>query len=102
MIEETERLIQNDLSSNIEEARENTSLETVKSSINLTENNRTSLVFIQLLICSMLIWSLLFMKDSSYGKPMIHKLNQILSEDIKFEPVEQVVKRLTETIEQIL
>ena len=42
------------------------------------------------------------MKDSSYGKPMIHKLNQILSEDIKFEPVEQVVKRLTEAIEQIL
>lgn len=102
MIEETERLMQNDLSSNIEEASENTSLEVIESSVNLMRNRRTSLVFIQLLICSILIWSLLFMKDSPYGKPMIHELNQLLSEDIKFAPVEQVIKRLTEAVEQIL
>lgn len=102
MIEETERLMQQDLSSNIEEVEENNSLQLVEDSANIAQDRRISVFFIQLLICSVLIWSLLFMKDGPYGQQIINELNKILSENIKVAPIEQAIDSLTVAVKQIL
>lgn len=102
MIEETEQLIQHDLSSNIEEVEKEQIANNAGVKENLNPRNGTSLFFIQLLISSILIWSLLFIKDSYYGKQAINSLNQILSQEINVEPVEKVVNNLTLAVKQIL
>lgn len=102
MIEETERLIEHDLSSNIEEVDKKDQMQgTYEEGLNI-QGRRWNLFFIQLLISSLLIWSLLFIKDSSYGEQLFASLNEVLSQNINVEPVEQVINDLMVAVKQIL
>lgn len=110
MIEETQRSLRyeetpksheyKEVQKNEEPVKGNPVQNTSADSKDLT--GRTSYLFAELLICSLLIWSLLFLKDSSYGKTIMDSISHMLSQNINIEPVESVINTLSEAARQIL
>lgn len=61
-----------------------------------------SLFAVQLFICSILLWTLLFVKDSNYGKVYLDRMTQVLSEDTKIESIQRGINQLTLAIQQLI
>lgn len=108
MLEEIESVKCKELNSNVEEASRNIEVEEEGNSTSLNidkldeQGKRSALFLGQLLICSLLLWSLLFIKESIYGKECMSNITQILTQNIEIEPVQRVVNELTVAIKQIL
>ena len=108
MLEEIESIKCKELNSNVEEVSRNIEVEEEGNSTSLDidkldeQGKRSALFLGQLLICSLLLWSLLFIKESIYGKECMSNITQILTQNIEIEPVQRVVNELTVAIKQIL
>lgn len=113
MLEQIESIKREELNSNVEESSRYIDVEEEDNSTSLNidklneqglneQNKRGTLFLVQLLICSLLLWSLLFIKESIYGKEYMSNLTQILTQNIEIEPVQRVVNQLTVAIKQIL
>lgn len=108
MLEEVERMKQEELSCKIDEVSCNIkgNEESCYNSLNIEkieeQNKSRSLFGAQLLFCSILLWSLLFIKDSAYGKVYLSAITEILTKNIEIEPVQQVVNQLTITIQELI
>lgn len=108
MLQELERIKKEEVSSNLDEASCNIKEkeESSYSSLNIDkagESNKSWNLFgTRLLICSILLWSLLFIKDSDYGKVYMNIITQTLTKNIEIEPVQQVVNKLTIAIQQLI
>lgn len=109
MIEEAESIKQeklsndlNEVSCNIKEEKE----EGCYNSLNIDkageQDKGMNLFGIRLLFCSILLWSLLFIKESDYGKAYVSMATQILTKNIEIEPVQQVVSKLTIAIQKLI
>lgn len=107
MWEEIESIKYEELNSDVEKDSRHIEVEEDNStSLNIDkldkQGKRRALFLGQLLICSLLLWSLLFIKESTYGKKYMSNINQILTQNIEIEPVQRVVNELTVAIKQIL
>ena len=112
MLEQIESIKREELNSNVEESSRHIDVEEEGNSTSLNidklneqglnESKRGTLFLVQLLICSLLLWSLLFIKESIYGKEYMSNLTKILTQNIEIEPVQRVVNQLTVAIKQIL
>ena len=112
MLEQIESIKREELNSNVEESSGHIDVEEEGNSTSLNidklneqglnESKRGTLFLVQLLICSLLLWSLLFIKESIYGTEYMSNLTKILTQNIEIEPVQRVVNQLTVAIKQIL
>ena len=108
MLQEVQRIKQDELSSNSDEASCNIkgNEEDSHGFLNIDKadepNKSRSLFWTQLLVCSILLWSLLFLKDSDYGKLYLSTITQVFMNNIEIEPVQQVINKLTMGIQQII
>lgn len=112
MLEQIESIKREELNSNVEESSRHIDVEEEGNSTSLNidklneqglnESKRGTLFLVQLLICSLLLWSLLFIKESIYGTEYMSNLTKILTQNIEIEPVQRVVNQLTVAIKQIL
>lgn len=113
MLEQIESIKREELNSNVEESSHHIDVEEEDNSTSLNidklneqglneKSKRGTLFLVQLLICSLLLWSLLFIKESIYGKEYMSNLTKILTQNIEIEPVQRVVNQLTVAIKQIL
>lgn len=108
MVEEMERIKQEGRNYNVEKISDNIEVKEQSDSTSfnidkLNEQGKSGALFWgQLLICSLLIWSLLFIKQSIYSKECISSITQVLTKNIEIEPIQRVVNELTVAIKQIL
>lgn len=109
MIQEVEKIKQEELSSNLDEASCNIKEEKEEgcyNSLNIDkageQDKGMNLFGMRLLFCSILLWSLLFIKESDYGKVYVSMATRILAKNIEIEPVQQVVSKLTIAIQQLI
>ena len=58
--------------------------------------------FIQLFICSLLLWSLLFMKDTRYEHQVTQTIKQVLKQNIQSEPIQDFISEVEVAVKQIL
>lgn len=63
---------------------------------------KTSYFFIELLICSLLLWSLLFIRGTNYGLQFTTLVKQTLQEEIQNQTVQEMIKEVEEVITQVL
>ncbi|MBE6022834.1 MAG: hypothetical protein E7231_06325 [Cellulosilyticum sp.] len=63
---------------------------------------KVSRFFIELFICSILLWSLLFMKQSSYNEQIGITINRMINQEIQTEWVQNLIKELEVAVKQIL
>lgn len=109
MFQEVEKIKLEELSSNLNEASCNIKEEKEESSYNSLnigkageQNKGMNLFGVRLLFCSILLWSLLFIKESDYGKVYVSMVTQVLTKNIEIEPVQEVVNKLTIAIQQLI
>ena len=108
MLQEIERMEQNELSCSVDKVSCNIKddEESSYNSLNIDEvalqNRSRNLFCARLLFCSILIWSLLFIKESDYGKVYLRTITQVLTKNVEIEPVQQVVNKLTVAIQQLI
>ena len=58
--------------------------------------------FIELLICSILLWALLFAKQNVYGQSLLSQLKPLLVQEIESETLQNFISEAEEAIKQIL
>ena len=63
---------------------------------------QSSVFGMRLLVCSILLWSLLFIRETEYGRMYINLITDMVTTQIKLEPVQQLVNQLTVTIQQMI
>lgn len=108
MLEEVETMKQDELSCTVDEVSGNIKGdgERYYNSLNIEkieeQNKSKSFWGAQLLFCSILLWSLLFIKDSAHGKVYLSAITEVLTRNIEIEPVQQVVNKLTITIQKLI
>lgn len=108
MLEEVETMKQDELSCKVDEVSGNIKgdEERCYNSFNIEkieeQNKSRSLLGAQLLFCSILLWSLLFIKDGTHGKVYLSAITEVLTKNIEIEPVQQVVNKLTITIQKLI
>lgn len=101
----------------LSEEKLNHNLETVHCNINEKEededhsfnidkvdelNKDSNLFGTRLFICSILLWSLLFIRETEYGRMYVSMLTEMMTTQIELEPVQQLVDQLTIAIQQII
>lgn len=73
-----------------------------KQEDNKLPQERTSYFFIELLICSLLLWSLLFVKGTNYGTQLTTMVKHTLQqEEIQNQTVQEVIKELEAALKQV-
>lgn len=76
--------------------------ESLPTEINTPSEGHTSYFFIELLICSLLLWSLLFIKDTNYGIQFTTIVKQTLQEEIQNQTAQEVIKEVERALKQVL
>lgn len=110
MIEETPRTKNSRFEEIIDEDQVSNSVSMVQeeqdSNLSMSETPisevKTSRLFIELLVCSLLIWSLLFIKQSAYESQVIQTIKQVLDQEMQYEPIQDLVKEIEIAVKQIL
>ncbi len=113
MIEETSKKQHNLYGEIEEEPLQGVTSEIKDFEVKGTEDNFSSIeppvskgkvnrLFIELLICSLLLWSLLFIKQSPYENQVTQIIKQVLEQNIQSELVQEFVEELETAVKQIL
>ena len=103
MLQEVESIKEEKLISDLDEVRGNINEED-SLNIDKTEEFSSNQNFfsLRLLICSILLWSFLFIGKSDYGRIYVNAITQMITEQIQIEPVQQLVNKLTIVIQQMI
>lgn len=103
MLQEVESIKQEKLVSDLDEVRGNINEE---DSFNIDKTGEFSsnqnFFGLRLLICSILLWSFLFIGKSDYGRIYVSTITQMITEQIEIEPVQEIVNKLTLVIQQMI
>ena len=62
---------------------------------------KVSRLFVELLVCSLLLWSLLFIKQSHYEEQVTQTIKQVLNQNIQSEPLQEFVEKIETAVKQI-
>lgn len=103
MLQEVESIKEEKLVSHLDEVRGNINEED-SFNIDKTEEFSSNQNFfgLRLLICSILLWSFLFIEKSDYGRIYVTTITQMITEQIEIEPVQEIVNKLTLVIQQMI
>ena len=63
---------------------------------------KSSRLFMELLICSLLLWSILFIKQSVYERQVVQTIKQVLDQSVQSQPIQAFVEELETAVKQIL
>lgn len=109
MIEETPRIKNSGFEDIIDDnlLQDSTSLieeSTEKLSRSDTQVNevKSSRLFIEILVCSLLLWSMLFIKQSKYEEHVTQTIKQVLDTKMQNGPIQEFVEKLETAVQQIL
>ena len=106
MIDETSRLNEHAINDNLLDEGNNLEsllqIDSVDQKQSKEAERHTSYFFIELFICSLLLWSLLFMSKSNLGIRITSYVSHILKEECSIEVVQAFEIKLKEAIKQII
>lgn len=104
MLQELEAIKEEKLGSHLDEVSGNINEE--EDSFNMDkagEFSREQNFFgLRLLVCSILLWSFLFIGKSDYGRVYVSIITQMITEQMEIEPVQEIVNKLTLVIQQMI
>lgn len=63
---------------------------------------RVNAFFIELFICSLLLWGVLFIRESVYGKQLMLTIDHLLNQQVTIAPIETLISEIEVAVKQIL